>query len=215
MLHDSLVQVIFTVVAIVKNKKMFYFLCAYWLYIDGVHTFIVMAMDFGMSIGLNASSLMIALIIVQFVGFPSTLLCGLLSKRFGAFTIIIAGIIIYLLSCVIGSLFLDSMTDFIILACLIAFAQGGIQALSRSVFSKMVPANQAAEYFGFFNIVSRLAVILGPLAVGSVAVIAKRAGYASVTASRFGMLSVSLLFIAGGILLVYTLKIKDEIIDDR
>jgi MFS transporter, UMF1 family len=214
LLH-SLRQITVTAAAIVKNKKMLCFLCAYWLYIDGVHTFILMAMDFGMSIGLKAPSLMIALIVVQFVGFPSTLLFGYLSKHFGAYIMIIVGIVIYLLTCIIGSLFLNSATEFMILAVCIACAQGGIQALSRSVFGKMVPTDEAAQYFGFFNIVNRFAVILGPAAVGSVAIIAKKAGLASMTASRLGMSSVSLLFIAGCILLIYTSKIKDAPVNDR
>ncbi len=187
---------------IVKTPEVMLFLLAYWLYIDGVNTFVLMSVDFGMSINISADALMIALIIVQFVGFPSALIFGYLSQRAGAFTMIIVGIIIYMLVSGIGSLVLQNQTHFIILAAITGLAQGGIQALSRSYFGKIVPPEKAAEYFGFYNVVGRFAVIIGPPTVGFVAFFTKKAGLPSSLASRIGMSSIAVLFLAGLVLLV-------------
>lgn len=187
---------------IVKTPGVMLFLLAYWLYIDGVNTFVLMSVDFGMSINISTDALMIALIVVQFVGFPSALLFGYLSRRTGAFTMIIVGIIIYMLVSGIGSLVLQNQTQFIILAAITGLAQGGIQALSRSYFGKIVPPERAAEYFGFYNVVGRFAVIIGPPTVGFIAFFTRKAGLPSSLASRVGMSSIAVLFLAGLVLLV-------------
>ena len=101
-----------------------------------------------------------------------------------------------------GGLFLSTATHFIILGGFTGLAQGGIQALSRSYYGKMIPRDKSAEYFGFFNVVSRFAVVIGPAIVGSIVLLVRNAGLSSIHASRVGMSSVSLLFIAGGIMLV-------------
>ena len=165
-----------------KNKPLLLFLVAYWMYIDGVHTFVLMAVDFGMAIGLSSSSLMIALLVVQFVGFPSALFFGMLARRFGAFTMIVVGIVIYMLVSGVGALTLKTQVAYIILAGITGLAQGGIQALSRSYFGKKVPQAESAEYFGFYNVVSRFAVIIGPAVVGTVAFLTRKAGLESLTA---------------------------------
>ena len=185
---DSLSRLRKTTLKILNTRTILFFFLAYWLYIDGVHTFVLMAVDFGMSIGLTPSSLMIALIVVQFVAFPAALLFGVLARRFGAYTMILAGIAIYILVCGFGSLMLKSKLDYIILAGITGIAQGGIQALSRSYFGKLIPQQEAAEYFGYYNVVSRFAVILGPAVVGSVAFLTRRAGLESVLASRIACL---------------------------
>jgi len=193
---------------IMSDKVLLLFLLAYWLYIDGVHTVVFMAVDFGMSIGIKASSLMIALLVVQFVGLPSSFLFGKLAERFGAVVMIIVGNIIYMLICFEGALFLRTSTQYIILGGCIGLAQGGIQALSRSYFGKLVPPDASAEYFGFFNIVSRFAIIIGPAIVGSIVLITKKAGLSSVMASRTGMSSLTLLFVGGSILLLLSSRMK-------
>lgn len=193
---------------VLGTKGLLLFFIAYWFYIDGVHTFVLMAVDFGMSIGLSSSAMMTALIIVQFVAFPAALLFGKLSEKFGAFSLIIAGIFIYILVCGIGTLLLKTDLDYIILAGMTGLAQGGIQALSRSYFGKIVPPSEAAEYFGFYNVVGRFAVIIGPSVVALVALLTRRAGLPSMVASRAGMASVSLLFIVGAILLLFSDRIN-------
>jgi UMF1 family MFS transporter len=191
-----------TFVKILHNRALLLFLFAYWLYIDGLNTFVLMAVDFGMSIGLKSQALMTALLVVQFVAFPAALLFGWLSKRFGALAMILTGIAIYILVSGIGTFALRNQLDFIILAGVTGLAQGGVQALSRSYYGKIIPPSESAEYFGFLNVVSRFAVIIGPAVVGSVAMLTHKAGLESQLASRAGMSSVSILFVFGGVLLV-------------
>ena len=128
------------------------------MYIDGVHTFVLMAVDFGMAIGLSSSSLMIALLVVQFVGFPSALFFGMLARRFGAFTMIVVGIVIYMLVSGVGALTLQ--LDYIILAG-ITYRLRWNSGAQQVYFGKMVPS-ESAEYFGFYSS-EQFAVIIGPV----------------------------------------------------
>jgi UMF1 family MFS transporter len=203
LMSESLTSISVTFRKVLKSKTLLLFLIAYWFYIDGLNTFILMAVDFGLSIGLSDKSLMMALLVVQLVAFPSALLFGKLAQKFGAFIMILSGLIIYILVTGIGSIILRTQSDFIILAGITGIAQGGIQALSRSYFAKLIPESESAEYFGFSNIVSRFAVIIGPPLVGMVAFFTHKAGIESKMASRLGMSSVGLLFLAGAIMLVF------------
>jgi MFS transporter, UMF1 family len=207
---NSMQNLSVTFFKIFNNKALLVFLVAYWLYIDGLNTFVLMSVDFGLSIGMSSKSLMIALLVVQFVAFPSALFFGFLARRFGAFSMIVAGILIYILVSGLGALMLRTQTDFIILAGITGMAQGGIQALSRSYFAKMIPPSESAEYFGFYNVVSRFAVIIGPAVVGMVALLTRRAGLESNLASRIGMSSLAVLFI-GGVLLLVIAEINKKI----
>jgi UMF1 family MFS transporter len=198
---DSLVRLGHTAKKIIQRRELLLFLVAYWLYYDGVVTFIRMAEDFGLSIGVTVNTSLIALLTVQFVALPSSLLFGWLSTYFGPRRMIIAGIIIYLLVIGLGVFVLTKPFHFIILACLVALAQGGVQALSRSYFGKLVPKAEAAEYFGFYNVVGRFAII-GPAMVGIITALLHGHGAESVMSSRIGMASTALLFFFGGLLLV-------------
>jgi MFS transporter, UMF1 family len=189
-----------TFFSIIRRKELLLFLIAYWLYYDGINTFIRMAVDFGLSIGFGPESLMAALITTQLTAFPSSLLFGYLSTKIGAGRMIFAGVLMYLLISVFGSLLIRTETHFIILAALVGLAQGGIQALSRSYFGKLIPPDESTEYFGFYNVVSRFAVA-GPAAVGLVAMVSRGAGAGEAVASRIGMSSIALFFAAGLILL--------------
>jgi UMF1 family MFS transporter len=160
-----------------------------------------MATDFGLSIGFPAQSVMIALLAVQFVSFPASLLFGSWAGKFGARRIIIIGIIIYLIVILFGVFFLTKPIHFIFFACLTALAQGGIQSLSRSYFGKLVPHEDATEYFGFYNVVGRMAIV-GPAMVGVIARLLFNGGIESTVASRIGMASTAILFLAGGFLLI-------------
>jgi UMF1 family MFS transporter len=190
-----------TFLSIIKNPALVLFLCAYWLYFDGVNTFIRMAVDFGLSIGLGQGALMTALIVAQVVAFPSALAFGLLSARAGAGRMIMAGVVIYILISSFGAAFMRAEAHFIALAAATGLAQGGIQALSRSYFGKLIPPDESAEYFSFYNIVSRFAVA-GPAVVGSVAVASRAMGAHDALASRIGMSSVNIFFISGLALLI-------------
>jgi UMF1 family MFS transporter len=162
-----------------------------------------MSVDFGLSIGISTSALMTALLVVQFVAFPSALVFGFLARRFGAFLMIVVGIFIYILVSGVGALMLRTQSDFIILAGITGMAQGGIQALSRSYYAKLIPPSESADYFGFYNVVSRFAVIIGPAVVGMVALLTRKAGFSSNLASRIGMSSISMLFVGGVVMLMW------------
>lgn len=164
------------------------FLLAYFCYIDGVNTVIKMALDFGLAIGFSAQELVGALLLVQFVGFPAALGFGWLGQRFGAKRSILLGLSGYVLATFLASR-VDSAVEFYGIAALIGLVQGGVQALSRSMFSQLIPSAQAGSFFGFYNMFGRFATIVGPLLV---------AFTAQLTGDpRQSILSVLLLFGAG------------------
>jgi UMF1 family MFS transporter len=168
------------------------FLVAYWLYIDGVNTVIKMAVDYGLALGFEASSLITALLITQFVGFPAALAFGWIGDRLGARAGIMIAIAIYLGTTIWGY-FLDNVAEFYMLAIIIGLVQGGIQSLSRSFFGRLVPPEKSGEFFGFFNMMGKFAAVLGPVLMGWVAL--------STGSSRAAILSLAILFIAGGTVL--------------
>lgn len=189
-------------------KTVFLFLLAYWFYIDGVDTVFVMAVDYGISIGFKSSDLILALLITQFVGFPCTLLIAKFGGRFGVKKALYFTISVYIVICLWGML-MQQQWEFFALATIIGTVQGGIQALSRSFFAKLIPVNQAAEFFGFYNMLGKFAAILGPALMAIIGLAVKRILEPSPTemlaagqiASRASIASIILLFLAGGILL--------------
>ena len=181
-------------------KPILLFLVAYWLYIDGVDTIVVMAINYGMSIGFNANNLIGALLIVQFVGFPAAIGFGYLSGKIGAKRSIFIAIFVYFTMSVWAS-FLRYTYEFYLLAVCIGLVQGGIQALSRSLYARMIPKEKSAEYFGFYNMIGKFAAIIGPVLVGTCAVLARNMGFSGDTASRISISSVALLFLLGGLFL--------------
>jgi UMF1 family MFS transporter len=198
--REGLAQLRHTFRQIRNLRTIFLFLAAYWLYIDGVDTIIVMALDYGLSIGFKADDLIVALLITQFIGFPSALVFGRLGERIGAKRAILIGIAVYLAITVYGA-FIDETREFFVLACMIGLVQGGVQALSRSLYSRIIPAEQSAEFFGFYNMLSRFATVAGPVLIGATGIWARSMGYEGGTASRIGIVSVVLLFLAGGFIL--------------
>lgn len=174
-------------------KPVLMFLLAYWLYIDGVGTVIRMAVDYGKAIGFETQGLITALLITQFVGFPAALAFGWLGEKIGAKRGILLGIGAYFLI-VLWAYRMNSQWEFYGLAVFIGLAQGGIQSLSRSYYARLIPRDKAAEFFGFYNMLGKLAAIIGPLLVGWIGV---------VTGSpRMGILSLLILFTLGAILLI-------------
>ena len=174
-------------------RNVWLFLVAYWLYIDGVDTIIRMAVDYGLSLGFDQNSLITALLITQFTGFPAALAFGWFGGRFGPKAGVFTGLAVYLVVTVWASV-MDSVAEFYYLAFLIGLAQGGIQALSRSLYARMIPAGRSAEFFGFYNMLGKFAAILGPVMIGWVGVLSGN--------PRTGILSLLVLFIAGGIVLM-------------
>lgn len=168
------------------------FLLAYWLYIDAVDTIILMAVDYGLSLGLSSQSLIFALLITQFVGFPAALAFGILGERLGTKRALFIGIAVYLLVTVWAFL-LKSEMEFYILAVTVGLVQGGVQSLSRSFYSRIIPKTSAAEFFGFYNMLGKFAAVIGPLLLGWVSLVTGN--------PRCSILSIGLLFITGGIIL--------------
>ena len=177
-----------------RLRYVFLFLLAYWLYIDGVDTIVRMAVDYGMALGFSASDLISALLITQFIGFPSAIAFGFVGQRIGAKTAILICISIYF-AVTIWAYRMDSIEEFYVLAVVIGLVQGGVQALSRSLYARLIPPDKSAEFFGFYNMLGKFAAILGPLMVGIVGMLTD--------SSRLAILSISILFVAGGVLLYF------------
>lgn len=174
------------------DRTLLWFLVAYWFYIDGVNTIIKMAVDYGLSLGLAQASLIQALLLVQFIGFPAALAFGWLGTRVGARAGIFLALAVY--AAATGyAYFLDSELEFFVLAAVIGCVQGGIQSLSRSLYGRLVPAGKAGEFFGFYNMMGKAAAILGPLLAGTVALLTGD--------SRLAIGSIAILFVAGGVCL--------------
>ena len=201
-IRAGFVQLKKTILEIRHLKTIFLFLSAYWLYIDGVDTIIVMAVDYGISIGLRANDLIVALLITQFVGFPAAILFGYLGGKIGSKRAILFAIAVYLFVSIWGA-FMQSRSEFYTLAITVGLVQGGVQALSRSFYARIIPAEKSAEYFGFYNMIGKFATVLGPAFMGGVGLLVKAMGHSSNIASRVSISSISLFFICGGILLYF------------
>lgn len=182
---------------IFQDKNLFLFIVAYWLYIDGVFTVMSMAVDFGMSLGLEPQDLIKALLITQFVGFPASYAFGMAAKKISNRHLILACLGIYFVT-ILAATQLESATHFYILAGVIGLSQGGVQALSRSLFAQLIPERKSGEYFGFFNLLGKFAAVLGPALV---------AVFARLTEDpRKTMLSLLILITAGALFLM---KVKN------
>ena len=181
-------QLIDTFKEIRKMRVVGLFLLGYFFYIDGVDTIVKMAVDYGMSLNFPNESLIIALLIVQFIAFPAALIYGWLAEKIGAKAGIMIGIIGYSIITFLGY-FMTKVVHFYFLAVLIGLFQGGIQALSRSLYTRIIPPSKSAEFFGFYNMFGKFAAIIGPALVGTVTILYGNA--------RVGILSILSLFILG------------------
>jgi UMF1 family MFS transporter len=174
-----------------RHRSILLFLGAYFLYIDGVNTVIKMAADFALSIGLDQAGLIKALLVTQFVAFPSALLFGRIGEKFGAKRGILLGLAVYTGVCAFATR-MDSQREFFIMAVVIGLVQGGVQSLSRSFFARLIPEEKGGEYFGFYNMLGKFAAVVGPTLMGVAALL---------TDSRTSILALLLLFGSGGWLL--------------
>jgi UMF1 family MFS transporter len=181
-----------------RFRQLTYFLLAYWFYIDGVNTVIKMAIDYGMSLGLKPASLLMALLVTQFVAFPAALAFGWFGARFGPRSGILVAIGVYT-AITLGAYYVDTEREFLVLAIVVGLVQGGIQSLSRSLFGRLVPAGKSGEFFGFYNMMGKFAAVLGPTLTGIVALVTHD--------SRLGIMSIALLFVLGGALL---LRVRED-----
>ena len=171
-----------------QEKKIFLFLLAFFFYIDGVYTIIDMATAYGEALGLDSAGLLLALLVTQIVAFPSAILFGRLARRFSGEQLIPLCIAAYF-GIAIYAMFLRTQGQFWVLAVLVGLFQGGIQALSRSYFARIIPANQSGEYFGLLDICGKGASFMGTTVVS---VVSQLTGNISL-----GVGMIALLFLVG------------------
>ncbi|MDX1570543.1 MAG: MFS transporter [Xanthomonadales bacterium] len=191
-LRSGLAGLASTLRQVKAHRPVLLFLVGYWLYIDGVHTIIRMALDFGRQIGFGTSDLVLALLITNLVGFPATLGFGRLGERIGSKAGILLALGVYC-AVALSAWFIDRVWHFYVLAVAIGLVQGGVQSLSRSFYSRIIPQDKSAEFFGFYNMLGKFAVVLGPFVVGGVSVLTG--------SPRVSIMSVLVFFVVGGAIL--------------
>jgi UMF1 family MFS transporter len=196
---SSLKNIVTTLKSVYQYKNAFLFLIAFFLFIDGAHTVIYLASTFALNLGLETSSIIQALILVQLVAFPATLIWGYVANKFGDKLVLYITISSYIFI-IIYSTTLSSAFEFYLLAAWVGCVQGGIQGSSRGYFGKLIPKEKAGEFFGLYNVMGRAGAILGPLLVGTLLTL-----YGNV---RIALLPIAILFIIGGLLLT---RVKNEI----
>ena len=202
---------------IIAKKTMFVYILAYFFYIDGVHTVISMATTYGTNLGLDSTGMLLALLLVQVLGLPFCLLYIKLSAKFGARVMVGVGVCVYMFICVFA-FFMRELWQFWLLAVLCATSQGGIQALSRSMFGKLLPdKDRSGEFFGFFDIFGKFSSIMGPALVGFVSAVvadgmlvsqgltaatatAEQVDAINAASSPYGILSILLIIGVGAVL---------------
>jgi len=198
-LSRTFIKILSTLRSLSDYRNAFLFLIAFFFFIDGAHTVIYLASTFALNIGLETSSIIQALILVQFVAFPATLIWGYIADRFGDRLVLYITIASYI--CIIAySTSLTNAIEFYILAAWVGTVQGGIQGSSRSYFAKLIPQEKAGEFFGLYNVVGKVGAILGPLLVGTFLAIFEDI--------RIALLPIAILFVIGGLLLT---RVKIEI----
>ena len=190
-----------TFAELVKQKHIFVFLLAFFFYIDGVYTVIDMATAYGQALGLDSTGLLLALLVTQIVAFPSVLIFSRIIKNISPEKIITVCIAAYF--CIaVYAYWLDSQIDFWILAVLVGMFQGTIQALSRSYFAKIIPAEKSGEYFGIYDICGKGASVLGTALVSFLS---------QVTGSiNIGVSALSVMFLIGLVLFQFSAKLNRE-----
>lgn len=183
-----------TIKNIAKDKRLLFFVIAFFFYIDGVHTVIRMATSYGTDLGIDSTQLVLALLVTQFVAFPSAIAYGRIAKKTGTVPMLIVGVAAYFCIVLFAAFCLKSALEFWILAVCVGLFQGGIQALSRSEYGKLIPKYKANEYYGFFDIFGKYAAVMGTFLVSF---------FTQLTgSSSYGVLSIAVLFILGLIFLL-------------
>ena len=179
---------------IAHNKTVLVYMIAFFFYIDGVHTVISMATSYGSALGIDSTQLVLALLVTQFVAFPSAIIYGKLAGRVGTLNMILVAVAAYMGIVLFAAFFLKTAFEFWVLAILVGLFQGGVQALSRSYFGRIIPKEKSNEYYGFFDIFGRYASVMGTFLVS---VVTSLTGNPSL-----GVLSIGVLLVVGFMLLV-------------
>ena len=187
-IQDSFKRLGITLKNVRNEKKIFLFLLAFFFYIDGVYTIIDMATAYGTALGLDSTGLLLALLVTQLVAFPFAILFGRLSKRYDTEKMILICIAAYF-GIAVFAMFLKEQWQFWFLAILVGMFQGGIQALSRSYFTKIIPAEKTGEYFGLMDICGKGASFLGTIVISLVSQLTGQV--------NIGVGAISLFFILG------------------
>jgi UMF1 family MFS transporter len=191
-MRAGFVRLVETFRSLRQFRQAFLLLAAFLIYNDGIQTIIKMATAYGAEIGIPDSAMMLAILIVQFVGVPCAFLFGALAGRIGAKPAILLGLVVYALISIVGYQ-MRTAGQFFVLAAMVGLVQGGTQALSRSLFASMTPAHKSAEFFGFYSVFEKFAGIFGPLLFSLFV-------YAT-GSSRTAILSTLAFFIVGAVLL--------------
>lgn len=184
-----------------REKGLLFYVIGYFFYIDGVYTIISMATTYGGEVGIDDTAMILALLLTQFIAFPCSIYSGKLAEKFGTFKMIKLFIVMYIVICLFGFQ-LSKEWEFWVLAVFVGICQGGIQALSRSQFGKMIPKEESSEYFGFFDIFGKFADFFGPLIVAVCAYF--------LNSSRYGILALIFLFLIGILFLSKSEKMMEE-----
>ncbi len=185
---------------IVKDRAVLIYMVAFFFYIDGVHTVISMATSYGSSLGIDSTQLVLALLVTQFVAFPSAIAYGKLAGKVGTLNMILVAVAAYMGIVLFAAFFLKTAFEFWCLAIMVGLFQGGVQALSRSYFGRIIPKEKSNEYYGFFDVFGRYASVLGTFLVSLVT---------SLTGDpSLGVLSIGILLIAGFVLLIKLSKME-------
>ena len=198
---ESFVRLGRTFCNVKKEKKVFLFLLAFFFYIDGVYTIIDMATAYGSALGLDSTGLLLALLVTQIVAFPFAILFGRLAQKYKAEKLIMVCIVAYF-GIALFAVFLTNQVQFFILAIFVGMFQGGIQALSRSYFTKIIPASQSGEFFGLMDICGKGAAFMGTAVVSAVS---------QITGSmNAGVGMISVLFVIGFLIFRCAVKVEDS-----
>lgn len=187
---------------IAKDKTILIYMIAYFFYIDGVHTVISMSTSYGSALGIDSTQLVLALLVTQFVAFPSAIIYGKLAGKVGTLRMIIVAVLAYCGIVLFAAFLLKTAVEFWILAIMVGMFQGGIQALSRSYFGKLVPKEHSNEYYGFFDIFGRYASVVGTFLVGAITALTGNAS--------LGVLSIGILLVVGLVMLLQLPDAKGE-----
>ena len=191
-----------TMHSIAQDRTLIVYMVAFFFYIDGVHTVISMATSYGAALGIDSTQLVLALLVTQFVAFPSAIAYGKLAGKFGTLRMIIAAVVAYCGIVLFAAFALQTATEFWILAILVGLFQGGIQALSRSYFGKLVPKERSNEYYGFFDIFGRYASVMGTFLVSVIT--------AATGSANLGVLSIGILLVVGLVMLLTLPDVRGE-----
>jgi UMF1 family MFS transporter len=176
-----------------RYRNVAMFLGAYWFYMGGVFSVIFMAVNYGQRLGFADEDLVLALLLTNFIGFPATLLYGIAAQRFGAKNCIYFALVVYIGVC-LWALQMSNVQQFYAMAMIIGSVQGGVQGLSRSLFASLIPRNQPGEFFGFYNMTTKFAYVLGPVLVAVAAMLSDD--------PKWVLLALLPLFVLGGFLLI-------------